>query len=160
MKIKIEYKKLLKEYYSLYIKDYCTKMSLFDKKNAFSHFNTIRNKKKQLETNICSYCEQGMEKSNNDMNVCDNCNTTTEPNIYNNKCNYCGENTVIVYKGKYVCSQCGRENGTIISKEPEWAFSSYNKFDTAKPRCTMVKNPLRPSSSNRVSRPNSKKIRI
>jgi len=137
-------------------------MSLFDKKDAFSHFDTLRNKKKQLKNNtiICSYCNQSVKKSDNSNYICNRCNKTIKKEINNNMCTHCEENTIIMYKGKHICNRCGREYGNIISKEQEWRFSLYDRYDTSKSRCTMVMNPLLPSISYRVKRTNSKTVRI
>ena len=158
-------------------------MSLFNQKSAI-----LDNKESKLTIN-CPYCQQKVARINNDTYRCNLCNkdisnikssyqnmnnfdnmfsnfnkfrgiNTVKTKVSENKCSYCGENDMIVDKGKYVCSQCGRENGDVLSKKQEWRFSLYDKSNVSNSRCSIVKNPLLPTLSYRVSKPNSNQIRI
>jgi len=65
----------------------------------------------------------------------------------NFKCPYCQESTLTVDEGIFVCTSCGKENGTVISEKQEWrSFTdSYDNKDAS--RCGMPSNPLLPQSS-------------
>ena len=62
-------------------------------------------------------------------------------------CPYCQESTLTVDDGTFVCTSCGKENGTVISEKQEWrSFTdSYDNKDAS--RCGMPSNPLLPQSS-------------
>lgn len=67
--------------------------------------------------------------------------------IENFSCPYCQESTLTVDEGIFVCTSCGKENGTVISEKQEWrSFTdSYDNKDNS--RCGMPSNPLLPHSS-------------
>ena len=164
-------------------------MSLFNQKNAILDNKESKLKKNKItcpycqqkiarinnDVYRCNLCNKNISFSKTkllykNMNNFDNMfsnfnkirgiNTKKKVDIHENKCNHCGENEMIVDKGKYVCGQCGREYGNFLSKKQEWRFSLYDKNNENKSRCTIVKNPLLPTLSYRVSQPNSNRVRI
>ena len=107
----------------------CVKTS-FDIKSVFAEF------KKHTEPEQIS--EPSLEKTEN---------IDAYSEFENFKCPYCQESTLTVEDGSFVCTNCGKENGIVISDQQEWrSFSdSYDNKDAS--RCGMPSNPLLPESS-------------
>lgn len=65
----------------------------------------------------------------------------------NFKCPYCQESTLTVDDGIFVCTSCGKENGTVISEKQEWRSFTDSHDNKDASRCGMPSNPLLPHSS-------------
>ena len=65
----------------------------------------------------------------------------------NFKCPYCQESTLTVDDGIFVCTSCGKENGTVISEKQEWRSFTDSHDNKDVSRCGMPSNPLLPHSS-------------
>lgn len=67
--------------------------------------------------------------------------------IENFRCPFCQENTLTTDDGIFVCTSCGRENGTVISEKQEWRTFADSHDNKDASRCGMPSNPLLPESS-------------
>ena len=69
----------------------------------------------------------------------------------NYTCPFCRESTLLVDEGSFVCTNCGKENGSVISDKQEWCSyaDSNDNADTA--RCGMPSNPLLPEALTPVA---------
>ena len=60
-------------------------------------------------------------------------------------CKYCSQESLIIDKGLYVCTSCGKEEGVVISDDQEWrTFLESGSKDNA--RCGMPSNPFFPNT--------------
>ena len=63
----------------------------------------------------------------------------------NHICDYCKQESLIIDRGLYVCTSCGKEEGVIISDDQEWrSFLDSNSKDNS--RCGIPSNPLLPNT--------------
>lgn len=65
----------------------------------------------------------------------------------NIRCSGCQEGELVVEEGIFVCTNCGKENGTVISEKQEWRTFADSNDNKDASRCGMPSNPLLPQSS-------------